>query len=527
MADFREFIIAPQDLSGIEKISEGLGAKQAAKAKAAQEAKAQKTANLASLDYLDDKNFLTGTVEDPVVTRELYKIRDKAYQLASVPGMDSSMIKMAISPEVSKLTQSVQTIKTIDAQRKQGLEFAKSQKGIIPQNYDTEFLRNTFLIPDEKGNYKVREDIYNIDPTLNYDAATRKSGSIYNVDEAVGEDIKNMAKASNKYTVKERGADGKLHSVTKNIETTTGFDALLDNQGVFQGVVPQHTIAPQTDETKSINQYLTGTQNPTEPLRLASDDLYSRVQNNPSIMGAVNADTVEYAKSLGRTPKTEEIIAFQKAKLYDIYSRSGRSGFKREDVKVDLAPIVKSTTNVNVGGAGDAVRDLYTPAKNIYDNMQSLKTKAVQLFKNGKSVEDVAKELNLDPTKSKPFLQTAQQGKGTYTMPLNTENLDAEFTTSIVKKLEDIGAKYIENESGDKKSYDAGNLAIRLNKQGNWEIFPYLNNKLGERITTMDAATLGYKVQPSKYGKSQLATEEKANTKKTKKSDKDPLGINQ
>lgn len=361
MADFREFIIAPQDFSGIEKISEGLQAKQAAKAKAAQEAKAQKTANLASLDYLDDKNFLTGTVEDPVVTRELYKIRDKAYQLASVPGMDSSMIKMAISPEVSKLTQSVQTIKTIDAQRKQGLEFAKSQKGIIPQNYDTEFLRNTFLVPDGKGNYKVREDIYNIDPTLNYDAATRKSGSIYNVDEAVGEDIKNMAKASNKYTVKERGADKVLHTVTKNIETATGFEPLLDSQGVFQGVVPQHTIAPQTDETKSINQYLTGTQNPTEPLRLVSDDLYSRVQNNPSIMGAVNADTVEYAKSLGRTPKPEEIIAFQKAKLYDIYSRSGRSGFKREDVKVDLAPV--TNVRVSTGGAGGkepTINDIYT-----------------------------------------------------------------------------------------------------------------------------------------------------------------------
>jgi hypothetical protein len=105
-------------------------------------------------------------------------------------------------------------------------------------------------------------------------------------------------------------------------------------------------------------------------------------------------------------------------------------------------------------------------------------------------------------------------------LPLNREDLDAEFSKSIVGIIKDLKLGYEVTEQGkkEKKEYGSDNLGVKLNKQGNWEVYPVLDNKIGERLTTIDAATLGYKVQPNAKGKTILAVEEKAQTKKPIKS---------
>jgi hypothetical protein len=354
MADFSQFIIPQQDFSGLYKIGQQLEGKQEAKAKAAQDAANKKATTSALLAKdLELSNFTTGTVEDQIFSRDLGKIQQKADLMAN-GGYDYNHIRMGIAEDVAKLRTATENVKYAETQRKLGLENIKGKKGYNPDAYNAEFIKKYYLGADGKP----REDYWNLNTAEDFDAEIKKSGNIYNLDEAVGEDIKNMGKSSEMTDVKVRDAKGNVKTVKKKIQTSSSFVPDIDAQGVFQGVVPQHTIAPTTDATKSISEYISGDAN--KPLRMVSDNEFNRMRYNPAVMGGVNAETQKFAQALGRVPQPEEIIAFQKAKLYDIYSNNAKVGFAHEDVQETKAPVTR--VSVNVGGTGDKTlqfRDIY------------------------------------------------------------------------------------------------------------------------------------------------------------------------
>ena len=507
MADFSQFIIPQQDFSGLYKIGQQLEAKQEAKAKAAQDAANKKAATSAQLAKdLELSNFTTGTVEDQIFSRDLGKIQQKA-DLMAQGGYDYNNIRMGIADDVAKLRTATENVKYAETQRKLGLENIKGKKGYNPDAYNAEFIKKYYLGADGKP----REDYWNLDTAVDFDSEIKKSGNIYKLDEAVGEDIKNMGKSSEMTDVNVRDAKGNIRKVKKKIQTSSSFVPDIDANGVFNGVVPEHTVAPTTDATKSISQYISGDAN--KPLRLVSDNEFNRMRYNDAVMGGINAETQKFAQALGRVPQPEEIIAFQKAKLYDIYSNNAKVGFVHEDVQETKSPITKNITNVSVGGAGGEKRDIYTPAAEQYKALQDQKNKAADLLNQGKSIEEVSKETGLQPD----AVLASQQGRNTAMLPLNREDLDAEFSKSIVGIIKDLKLGYEVTEQGkkEKKEYGSDNLGVKLNKQGNWEVYPVLDNKIGKRLTTIDAATLGYKVQPNAKGKTILAIEEKKGISKS------------
>lgn len=356
MADFSQFIIPQQDFSGLYKIGQQLEGKQEAKAKAAQDAANKKATTSALLAKdLELSNFITGTVEDQIFSRDLSKIQQKA-DLMAQGGYDYNHIRMGIAEDIAKLRTATENVKYAETQRKLGLENIKGKKGYNPDAYNAEFIKKYYLDADGKP----REDYWNLNTAVDFDSEIKKSGNIYKLDEAVGEDIKNMGKSSELKDVMVRDAKGNVTKVKKKIQTSSSFVPDIDEKGVFQGVVPEHTIAPATDATKSISQYISGDAN--KPLRIVSDNEFNRMRYNDAVMGGINAETQKFAQALGRVPQPEEIIAFQKAKLYDIYANNAKVGFVHEDVQETKAPITKNITNVSVGGAGDKtlqVRDVY------------------------------------------------------------------------------------------------------------------------------------------------------------------------
>ena len=522
MADFSQFIIPQQDFSGLYKIGQQLEGKQEAKAKAAQDAANKKAATSAQLAKdLELSNFTTGTVEDQIFSRDLGKLQQKADLLAQ-GGYDYNHIRMGIADDVAKLRTATENVKYAETQRKLGLENIKGKKGYNPDAYNAEFIKKYYLDADGKP----REDYWNLDTAVDFDSEIKKSGNIYNLDEAVGEDIKNMGKSSEMKDVMVRDAKGNIRSVKKKIQTSSSFVPDIDEKGVFSGVVPEHTIAPTTEATASISQYISG--DAKKPLRMVSDNEFNRMRYNPAVMGGINAETQKFAQALGRVPQPEEIIAFQKAKLYDIYANNAKVGFVHEDVQETKAPIVKNTTNVSVGGTGGVARDLFTPAMNIYNKLQAKKDKIPELIKQGKTNEEIGKLTGLVPS----AVEASRQGRNKASLPLNTKGLDAAFVNSIVATVNEGGVLGSEEDvlGGTKaKKYDRTNLGVQLNDDGSaWEVYSAEKGKPSELITTIDAATLGYKVQPNYKGKVQLATEEKAQTKKPTKvanKKKDPLGL--
>ena len=343
MADFKDFIIAPQDLSGFEKIGDKLEAQRAAKAKADKERK---------LYELDPKDLLTNTLADEVIINGIQDVNKKAYDLFS-SGIDYNQAKMMLSNDATKLYQNSQAAKNLSAQLKANIESNKNVKGIDQDKYARELAKAAFLNPDNK----VKDTF---DPTLNYDDLVRKTGDIYKPDEAIAEDIKNMPKNSEVYSVKKRDSKGNVTETKERIETAAGFEPYLDKDGVFQGVIPQHTEAPLTETSKSVNDYITKTKDSKEPLNLITDDHYERLRkSDPVIMGAVNKDTRDFAVAMNRELTPEEITTFQKAKIFDLYLRSGKGGFKHETVEAQLSPVTKINVNTGGGKSGPTtVRDI-------------------------------------------------------------------------------------------------------------------------------------------------------------------------
>ena len=502
MADFSQFIIPQQDFSGLYKIGQQLEGKQEAKVKAAQDAANKKATTSALLAKdLELSNFTTGTVEDQIFSRDLGKIQQKA-DLMAQGGYDYNHIRMGISDDVAKLRTATENIKYAETQRKLGLENIKGKKGYNPDAYNAEFIKKYYLGADGKP----REDYWNLDTAVDFDSEVKKSGNIYNLDEAVGEDIKGMAKSSKEEEVNVRDAKGNVKKVKKKIQTSSSFVPDIDEKGVFQGVVPEHTVAPTTDATKSISEYISGDAN--KPLRLVSDNEFNRMRYNPAVMGGINAETQKFAQALGRVPQPEEIIAFQKAKLYDIYANNAKVGFAHEDVKVTQAPVTKNITNVSVGGAGGVVRDLFTPAMNIYNKLQARKDKVSELISKNYSNEQIKKETGLAVS----AIESSRLGRNKAALPLNIKGLDAAFVNSIVETVNAGGTISEEDAlSGAKsKKYDRTNLFVQLNDDASaWEVYSAEKDKPSELITTVDAATLGYGVQPNYKGKVGLVIQEK------------------
>lgn len=346
--DYSRFIVPEGDFSRLDKLGETL-ATQAAN-KAAAKAKADKERKLYELDA---KDLLTNTLADEFLINGIQDVNKTAYDLFSL-GIDYNQAKMMLSNNVTKLYQNSQAAKNLSTQLKANIESNKNVKGIDQDKYARELAKAAFLNPDGKS---VKDTF---DPTLNYDDLVRKTGDIYKPDEAIAEDIKNMPKNSEVYSVKKRDSKGNVTETKERIETATGFEPYLDKDGIFQGVIPQHTEAPLTETSKSVNDYITKTKDSKEPLNLITDDHYERLRtSDPVIMGAVNKDTRDFAVAMNRELTPEEITTFQKAKIFDLYLRSGKGGFKHETVEAQLSPVTKINVNTGGGKSGPTtVRDI-------------------------------------------------------------------------------------------------------------------------------------------------------------------------
>ena len=469
-----------------------------------EKSKVKPTEKEIKLFEINPNDYKTGTVADKMLVGDIQSTQNKANALYKA-GYSQTETKIALSDDIFRITKKYQAAQNLSKKLNSGLDKIKGVKGIRPDKYEAEFIKNAFYNPD---GVTLKQEL---DDSKDYDADVRQFGDIYNIDEAVAFDIQNMAKNSETRDVQERGANKVLRKVKKEIETATGFEPSIDKQGVFEGVVPKHTEAPVTDASKAVNDYITGQANSTQPLNLITDDTYERVKSNDVIMGAVNRDTRKFAdemsKTQGRVPTPEETDIFQKAKLFDIYKRQANAGFKHKTLQAQIAPVTRVTVNTGGGDKGTStIRDIHTPAFKLYSDMQSKKTTAFDLFKQGKSIEEVAKAVNLDPVKSKPFLESAKLGKVKYSMPLNAQGLDVEFVNSIV---DNTNKSQPEN---DKKSRNE--LFVELNDNGEWEVKDMSNNNY--LLATLPATTLGVGAEQGTKSKNAYIQQKKTGYKGTK-----------
>jgi hypothetical protein len=443
---------------------------------AAQAAAKAKTDKEIKLFEINPNDYKTGTVADKMLVGDIQSVQDKANALYKA-GYNQTEAKIALSDDIFRITKNYQAAQNLSKKLNSGLEKIKGVKGIRPDKYESEYIKNAFYNPD--GTQKKE-----LDDSKDYDADVRQFGDIYNMDEAVAADVQSMAKNSETRDVQERGANGVLRKVKKEIETATGFEPSIDKQGVFEGVVPKHIEAPVTDASKAVNDYITGQTNSTQPLNLITDDNYKRVQSNDVIMGAVNRDTRKFAdemsKTQGRVPTPEETDIFQKAKLFDIYKRASNAGFAHKTLQAQLAPVTKVTVNTGGGSKGaPTIRDIY---KNVSDSFAA-NTREDKPYLQLNLLDEDSQKIIVDAVNDKKKVNNIPQ-----------ENIYIKKDP----KSGDLYAMYYDIEKGQSPFKGEGDYIVKVGKSLNIKATPGTAGKSAAVVQTNEADKT--KTSPKKGG---------------------------
>jgi hypothetical protein len=513
--DIKGFVTPEQTFEGLYKTGEILAAQKAAKAKADEAAKANKAALTALAEAkFNPKDYLSGTVADPNITKKLAEgIQQVNKFIAENKGATESHVQLFASPIISQIAQDSEKSKELKRQMEVGLEKIKGMKGIDADKFRESFQNRAWGIKDKQ----LPDNLNNVDITHNYIDDVLNNDDIYNA-EAVRESIKNAKPIDYQYSQTTRNKAGVEKSTLYDAKSQPFYQPITDASGKPTGQFEPKSV-PFTDNDQVVmHEWLGDAGEKTKaPIKLLDQNAFEQIfspTNNPAAAAYLRNEVKKHTE--GKAPlNSSQAEALSRAIAYDLVRDNMTEPASIKLKEEQKQPIVKNVTNVSVGGTGGVVRDIYTPAVGQYKALQDSKNKAAELLKQGKSVYEVANETGLQ----KDAVLASQQGRNVAMMPLNREDLDAEFTKSVVGIVKDLGLGYnvTEQNKTEKKNYDAATLSVKLNKQGNWEVYPNINKKIGDRLTTIDAATLGYKVQPNAKGKAILAVEEKKGKKdKTK-----------
>ena len=481
------FIISPQDFSGAYKLADTLNQQRAEREKEKARIAANKKLLGAAVEDIDPKDFMTNTLEDGVITSKIYDLKDKLNKfIVENPQIDQATLNSMIAQKVRGIATASQNIKQLKVNADNKWNEIKTLPGADQGKFYSEFNR-AFKNPDGT----VREDIENIDPTIDYADIVYKNGDIW-TSQAIHGNLEKLptSTTSNKYTV----SDGKTKR-TADLELTYNpimFQPKKDEQGVFGGFQASTDYVKQGDELVLDKN--------GKPIEILGQPAYDYFMDKPETAGYINQRRREIAKEQNLNPNDAQVENLLRHELWKEVSNSPQQKTAYKESKGNITYISTGKDGSGKGaGGGEEVRDIHTPAFNLYNDMQGKKDKAIEMVGQGKSDEEIGKALGIDSKSS--LISNARKGIKKYSMPLNTVGLDSEFVNSII---ENVNKGQSENRKKFRKD-----LYVELNDKNQWEA----KDTEGNLVATVPATTLGWKIQPGAKEKRTLAQEEKQKTK--------------
>lgn len=342
--------------------------------------------------YLDPSKFFSGSPEGGAITSALEATKQKAFGLAS-QGLDPSAIAFAISPDVEKLSKMSQSLKEIEAKKKEHLDFIKTNKdlGIDPTKYAEAFDKAAYF--DDKGAIK---DLSNLDASQNFDQAALQNPSVYNnsaLDSWIGKSPMQNYNQKDKYTtragaVKERNLD-------------LGYQGFMqperDANGSITGFVPKYNEAIDED-AKLVHEFNTDNGKVKAPVRLLADDVYETLPT-----GYLAKNKAEVANYVSQHPElkmnSQQAETLSKALAYDDINNNQNLKKKIAPTQSDKEAPIRSYSFYNgsavppsqVPQTVDAYSNLYKTALDHLD-----KSKYNKPYVPMNSIESTTRQVLLD-----------------------------------------------------------------------------------------------------------------------------------
>lgn len=388
--DIKGFVTPEQEFPGLGKLGEVFAQQKQRKAAEAERAGAQAKATQSYLStFLDPKEFMTATVNDPYIQVRISKLLDKGMELAKIKGMDSSMLYAALSPEVNSLARDTQTIKELERQRKGAEESLKGKKGIDIPKFNEMFKRRAYFGEDGK----LKMELSQLDPTYNY------------VDEVLGNDDVYTSEGIDEW-VKKQGANttsadkiiqggNKAYRRAKLEVTAPYFMQPKEEKGVFTGEFePKHEYWAQDGQEMESEVIDPITGKPVlgtngkpikEKVKLLDPKTYEAILADPDNRAAaayINQEVRKMTKGLGISPNSDNYNMYARKIAYDVLSNAARPKTSyKEIVEQKAATAPKITVNVGGGGKGNGDVEI----NDVYSEIDTKLNRGSKMFRQGES----------------------------------------------------------------------------------------------------------------------------------------------
>ncbi len=168
--DVRDFVSRPDSFEGLYRDADIVQRNRQMNQETAFRKDQQKASNTQRImNYLDPKDYLTGTDYDPKVVEDINGALQEAISLTE-NGADISTVMMAITPKVAKISEYSQKAKMINANLKKGAEVLKSYKGYNVPAIEQEARKTAFYNQDG-----TLRDLSEVDPNADWITETVKT----------------------------------------------------------------------------------------------------------------------------------------------------------------------------------------------------------------------------------------------------------------------------------------------------------------------------------------------------------------
>lgn len=347
------YVTPEQDFGGLYNLSDKIEKRRFREEQLAEREGARSAATGKFLaDYLDPKDFLTGTYYDPQIVQGLNDLLVEGAEL-SRKGADPNMLMMALAPKVNRLSQYSTKAKLLNENLKKQLGYFKPQMGYDIPKLEQEARRTAFFGADGK-----LKDIDTVDPETDWVSETIKvSPEKVTTDVGIDEFVKNSPKFVNTKDVTRYTPKGGMERSKVKITSPNWLIPDTDDKGAMTELVPRYQIA--IDGGNPVMHEFTNEkgQKVQAPVRVLDEgDFKSIMSSNPGI-----ADWVRGQVRLANPDidlNSPQATNAARAILYDELKRRRPGGI--EDVEITKPPQVRNVTNINMPGSGSEINDAYS-----------------------------------------------------------------------------------------------------------------------------------------------------------------------
>lgn len=376
----KDYIIGPQEFEGLDRMGARAEKRKLQEMEFAQQREAKKAATANFLrQYLDPKDYLSGTAYDPVAVEGLNKLMEEGSALAA-QGVDNTGLLMALSKGVNKIATYSAKAKAVQKNIDDQIARIKETgaEGLDLAALKSEAQKNAFFDVDEKGGQKFNID--KADPSTNWvGQVLEKTPELVSNAEGLDAYVKKAQQFTDMADVTTYTPQGTRNRQKTKFTGPAWTMPDVDAMGTVTGMVPRYDLAFDGDApVMDILKDESGNEIGTEQVRLLQEPYFDQMMkssmgNNAFFRGQINRAIKDYETNRGEKISIDSPEAKRLARAVAYKELAKRQGKGMEYVQEKGKPSTYEQA-YNVKSSDPWARMLYRNAAAVKEGRESVQT---------------------------------------------------------------------------------------------------------------------------------------------------------